>query len=740
MSDMVLSIRLTADGKGLVGEVRGSAEELKKLGQAARESNQQGATSAELFTGKLKDQAATLGKTRSETLAYEASQQKLSSAQKESVAQSLKAIDAHEKNQMVLGRVKLAAVGAATALTAMAVGALKSSITEAAAAEQAHLKLEAVLRATGFAAGLSKTQLDAMAESMKRTTGFDDDAVRNSMAVMLSFKQVTGETFGQAMEMAANLSKLLGQDLQSSVLMLGKALENPDEGLAALSRAGVRFNDSQKDTIKLLVDTGRQAQALTLILQLLREKGLDNLAASMNTGYTGAMNKAMLATSDFLKMIGNFPVVKEPVVATFSAWGEQLDRIRNIIENGTWVQKFLLLQNPTLALATAYATPKPDEREYVGGREGVLVSQARQRQAMEQARDQVKQLMKDLRTDEQKLEDEVKKFRELAKTAALTPGETATGVRAIRRGYDEPRDLATLQQIVAGDEESRQQAAEASSFVADMEKRLRERQHYENMFEGQDLTNKTTEDLQQMHDGWVQVIDTMQEADIRQGQINAGFDGMGNEIKKATTELDDMKFAIEGWGLDVSKSLGKAAIDGKISLETLGNAVKDLGAQLIAIQIQRRIMEPILKGATTWLDTMFVGSGGGAGTDASGAAMNANLAHSGGIVGALAGRTIHPAYFENAPRLHGGGIAGDEVPVIARRGEGVFTPQQMRAMGPQSVRVEIVNSGTEKEVESATPRIDVDGMVVRVVQRDVQVNGPISQTLSRTFGMQRRMG
>jgi hypothetical protein len=64
----------------------------------------------------------------------------------------------------------------------------------------------------------------------------------------------------------------------------------------------------------------------------------------------------------------------------------------------------------------------------------------------------------------------------------------------------------------------------------------------------------------------------------------------------------------------------------------------------------------------------------------------------------------------------------------------------MRAMGPQSVRVEIVNSGTEKEVESATPRIDVDGMVVRVVQRDVQVNGPISQTLSRTFGMQRRMG
>lgn len=57
--------------------------------------------------------------------------------------------------------------------------------------------------------------------------------------------------------------------------------------------------------------------------------------------------------------------------------------------------------------------------------------------------------------------------------------------------------------------------------------------------------------------------------------------------------------------------------------------------------------------------------------------------HSGGIVGAGSsfGRMVNPGVFNGAPRFHTGGIAGDEVPIIAKRGEGVFTPAQMRALG-----------------------------------------------------------
>jgi len=53
--------------------------------------------------------------------------------------------------------------------------------------------------------------------------------------------------------------------------------------------------------------------------------------------------------------------------------------------------------------------------------------------------------------------------------------------------------------------------------------------------------------------------------------------------------------------------------------------------------------------------------------------------HGGGIVGKEGGIIMAPATtFVNAPRFH----SGNEYPAILREGEGVFTPEQMRAMSP----------------------------------------------------------
>jgi len=357
MSDLVLSIRLTADGKGLVGEVRGSAEELKKLGQAARQSNDQGKGAAEQFTASLKRQADTLGMTRGQTLAYEAAQHNLTGAQRQGVLESIRAIDAYDRKQQVLQRVRFAAVSAGTAIATVLVAGLRASVTEAAAAEQAHLKLEAVLRGTGFAAGLTKAQLDAEAESLKGRTGIDDDKIRDSMAVMLTFRQVQGDTFRQAMTMAADLSKLLGQDLQSSVLQLGKALEDPESGLLALRRAGVSFNDAAKETIKQMVAVGREGEALELILKTMRQQGIDRVAEAMNTGYVGSMNRAGNAYNDLLKAIGNTALVREPTLAFLDALATRLDRIKSAIESGNWVMALARINPLTAPLANLMPLP-----------------------------------------------------------------------------------------------------------------------------------------------------------------------------------------------------------------------------------------------------------------------------------------------------------------------------------------------------------------------------------------------
>jgi hypothetical protein len=59
----------------------------------------------------------------------------------------------------------------------------------------------------------------------------------------------------------------MGKDLNSSAILVGKALNDPVKGVGALSRAGVQFTASQKETIKALVDSGNVMGAQKMILK-----------------------------------------------------------------------------------------------------------------------------------------------------------------------------------------------------------------------------------------------------------------------------------------------------------------------------------------------------------------------------------------------------------------------------------------------------------------------------------------
>ena len=60
--------------------------------------------------------------------------------------------------------------------------------------------------------------------------------------------------------------------MRTAALQLGKALEEPEIGLSALRRVGVSFSEEQKEQIKVLSLTGRQAEAQSLILKALKEQ------------------------------------------------------------------------------------------------------------------------------------------------------------------------------------------------------------------------------------------------------------------------------------------------------------------------------------------------------------------------------------------------------------------------------------------------------------------------------------
>jgi hypothetical protein len=160
-----------------------------------------------------------------------------------------------------------------TAATAGAILLGRELITDVKAAAEAQLvqaQLEAVLLSTGAAAGITAEDVNKLADSLSQLTAFDDEDIVSAQSLLLTFPEITSELFPSATETILDMSTALGQDLSSSAIQLGKALQDPILGVTALRRVGVNFNEAQTDIIKNLVETGRLEEAQAMILKELQ--------------------------------------------------------------------------------------------------------------------------------------------------------------------------------------------------------------------------------------------------------------------------------------------------------------------------------------------------------------------------------------------------------------------------------------------------------------------------------------
>jgi len=130
----------------------------------------------------------------------------------------------------------------------------------------AEKQLAAVLKSTGEAAGLNAKELKDMASSLQNVTNFGDEAIIGGESLLLTFTGIGKDVFPAATETMLDMSQALGQDLKSSAIQLGKALNDPVAGVSALSRVGVSFTEQQKEQIKAMTEAGDVAGAQKLIL------------------------------------------------------------------------------------------------------------------------------------------------------------------------------------------------------------------------------------------------------------------------------------------------------------------------------------------------------------------------------------------------------------------------------------------------------------------------------------------
>lgn len=139
-------------------------------------------------------------------------------------------------------------------------------------AQKALAQTTNVIRTTGGAANVTADQVTELSERLSDQIAVDDDLIRASANLLLTFTRVRNEVgegndvFDRAVALSQDLAAGLGVDASGAAIQLGKALNDPLKGITALSRAGVSFTADQKEQIKTLVETGDILSAQKIIL------------------------------------------------------------------------------------------------------------------------------------------------------------------------------------------------------------------------------------------------------------------------------------------------------------------------------------------------------------------------------------------------------------------------------------------------------------------------------------------
>lgn len=215
-----------------------------------------------------------------------------------------------EKNSSKLGgalksSLKVGAAAAGTAIGAGLAVSLKTAITEARDAAKVTRQTEAVLKSTGGTAGVTAKEVGNLANAISNKTAVDDEAIQSAGNLLLTFKEIRNETgkgndiFSQTTRAVVDMSAAMGQDLKSSAIQVGKALNDPLKGLSALSRVGIQFTEQQKAQIEAMVESGNKMKAQKVILAELQSQFGGSAAAQADP-----LQRLQVVWNNFLETIG----------------------------------------------------------------------------------------------------------------------------------------------------------------------------------------------------------------------------------------------------------------------------------------------------------------------------------------------------------------------------------------------------------------------------------------------------
>jgi len=218
-------------------------------------------------------------------------------------------------------------------IVAMGAASVKAFDTQ----QKAIAQVEAGLISTGQAAGFTSKELQKMASDLQAKTLFGDEVIlKDATAQLLTFTNISGEQFARTQKAALNLATRLDGDLKSASIQLGKALNDPVANLSALSRSGIQFSKDQKEVIKSLAESGRLAEAQTIILDEL-EKQYGGAAEAARLAGLGPFQALQMVLSDLSEEFGAL------IMENLEPFRAKVEQITKFLQNLTDEQRRTLV-------------------------------------------------------------------------------------------------------------------------------------------------------------------------------------------------------------------------------------------------------------------------------------------------------------------------------------------------------------------------------------------------------------
>jgi hypothetical protein len=260
--------------------------------------------------------------------------------------------DAGKRAQMfggIVGGAMNLALGAIGLLAGAIIFFLPNFIKLGEEARKSELRLQSIAKTTGLFGDETEAvtrKVSKYAEQLSFLTGVDDELIRGNQAVLLTFKDLAktagtvGGAFDRATVAALDLSAAGLGDAESSAIQLGKALQDPVNGLTALRRAGVTFTDAEKEKIRVLVESNRTLEAQDAILTAI-EGQVGGTAVAIASA-TDKMSARFESVAEELSL-ALLPAVDD-IAASMIDWLDSVegknavkDLTKQLIDFGKWI-------------------------------------------------------------------------------------------------------------------------------------------------------------------------------------------------------------------------------------------------------------------------------------------------------------------------------------------------------------------------------------------------------------------